>query len=196
VDHGSSWAKNNNTHKSRTPRTVFHKTGRLPMRTNRPYMNAAQPKRTSFYKPAVRSQFRGNKGTAVKASACWIWKPSQNLSNKGNISYLFDYEPFDGGYVSFGQGGCKITGKGTIKTVTDDFSRFTWTFFLKTKDETSGILRNFIIEIENLKELRVKIIRYDNEGEFRNKEMNDFCSRKGIKREFSNARTPQQNGVA
>nr|GFA01201.1 ribonuclease H-like domain-containing protein [Tanacetum cinerariifolium] len=33
-----------------------------------------------------------------------------------NISYLFDYEPFDGGYVSFGQGGCKITGKGTIKT--------------------------------------------------------------------------------
>nr|GFA20737.1 putative ribonuclease H-like domain-containing protein [Tanacetum cinerariifolium] len=70
------------------------------------------------------------------------------------------------------------------------------TFFLKTKDETSGILRNFIIEIENLKELRVKIIRCDNGGKFRNKEMNDFCARKGIKREFSNARTPQQNGVA
>nr|GEZ38047.1 putative ribonuclease H-like domain-containing protein [Tanacetum cinerariifolium] len=34
----------------------------------------------------------------------------------GNISYLADFEPFDGGYVSFGQGGCKITGKGTIKT--------------------------------------------------------------------------------
>nr|GEY15579.1 ribonuclease H-like domain-containing protein [Tanacetum cinerariifolium] len=34
----------------------------------------------------------------------------------GNIYYLFDFEPFDGGYVSFGQGGCKITGKGTIKT--------------------------------------------------------------------------------
>nr|GEV40757.1 hypothetical protein [Tanacetum cinerariifolium] len=77
--------------------------------------------------------------------------------------------------------------------VTDDFSRFTWTFFLKTKDETSGIVRNFITKIENLKELRVKIIRYDNKGEFRNKEMNDFWSRKGIKREFSNARTPQQN---
>nr|GEU84471.1 retrovirus-related Pol polyprotein from transposon TNT 1-94 [Tanacetum cinerariifolium] len=37
--------------------------------------------------------------------------------------------------------------------------------------------------------------RCDNGGEFRNKEMNDFCSQKGIKREFSNARTPQQNGV-
>nr|GFB75681.1 ribonuclease H-like domain-containing protein [Tanacetum cinerariifolium] len=32
-------------------------------------------------------------------------------------------------------------------------------------------------------------------GEFRNTEMNDFCSQKGTKREFSNARTPQQNGV-
>nr|GEZ52430.1 putative ribonuclease H-like domain-containing protein [Tanacetum cinerariifolium] len=43
---------------------------------------------------------------------------------------------------------------------------------------------------------KVKIIMCDNGREFRNKEMNDFCSLKGIKREFSNARTPQQNGVA
>ncbi|GKG24352.1 hypothetical protein Tco_0394980 [Tanacetum coccineum] len=34
----------------------------------------------------------------------------------GNISYLYEYEPYDGGYVSFGHGGGKITGKGTIKT--------------------------------------------------------------------------------
>nr|GEX35036.1 reverse transcriptase domain-containing protein [Tanacetum cinerariifolium] len=86
----------------------------------------------------------GKKGKAIKPSACWFWKPSHNLSNKGpnsnsgssqnniddkgywnsgcsrhmtgNLSYLSDYEPFDEGYVSFGQGGCKITGKGTIKT--------------------------------------------------------------------------------
>ncbi|GJW50213.1 hypothetical protein Tco_0091564 [Tanacetum coccineum] len=80
--------------------------------------------------------------------------------------------------------------------VTDDFSRFTWTFFLKTKNETSSILRNFITEIENLKDLKVKIIRCDNGGEFKNREMDEFCTKKGIKREFSNARTPQQNGVA
>ncbi|GJW99812.1 putative ribonuclease H-like domain-containing protein [Tanacetum coccineum] len=80
--------------------------------------------------------------------------------------------------------------------VTDDFSRFTWTFFLQSKDETSRILRNFITEIENLKDLKLKIIRCDNGGEFRNREMDEFCSRKCIKREFSNARTPQQNGVA
>nr|GEU52166.1 hypothetical protein [Tanacetum cinerariifolium] len=89
-----------------------------------------------------------------------------------------------------------ISHKWYCLVVTDDFSRFTWTFFLKTKDETSDILRKFITEIKNLKDLKVKIIRCDNGGEFRNKEMNDFCSQKGIKREFSNARTPQQNGVA
>nr|GEU66614.1 retrovirus-related Pol polyprotein from transposon TNT 1-94 [Tanacetum cinerariifolium] len=89
-----------------------------------------------------------------------------------------------------------ISHKWYCLVVTDDFSRFTWTFFLKTKDETSGILRKFITEIENLKDLKVKIIRCDNRGEFRNKEMDDFCSQKGIKREFSNARTPQQNGIA
>nr|GEW86751.1 hypothetical protein [Tanacetum cinerariifolium] len=80
--------------------------------------------------------------------------------------------------------------------VTDDFSMFTWTLFLRTKDETSSILRNFITEIENLKDLKVKIIRCDNAGEFKNKEMNEFCTKKCIRREFSNARTPQQNGVA
>nr|GEY47390.1 putative ribonuclease H-like domain-containing protein [Tanacetum cinerariifolium] len=88
-----------------------------------------------------------------------------------------------------------ISHKWYCLVVTDDFSRFTWTLFLKSKDETSGILKEFITEIENLKDLKVKIIRCDNEGEFRNKEMNDFCSQKGIKREFSNARTTQQNGV-
>nr|GEV45419.1 retrovirus-related Pol polyprotein from transposon TNT 1-94 [Tanacetum cinerariifolium] len=89
-----------------------------------------------------------------------------------------------------------ISHKWYCLVVTDDFSRLTWTFFLKTKDETSGILRKFITEIENLKNLKVKIIRCDNGGEFINKEMDDFCLQKGIKREFSNARTPQQNGVA
>nr|GFB07093.1 putative ribonuclease H-like domain-containing protein [Tanacetum cinerariifolium] len=88
-----------------------------------------------------------------------------------------------------------ISHKWYCLVVTDDFSRFTWTFFLSSKDETSGILKKFITKIENLKVLKVKIIRCDNGGEFRNKEIIDFCLQKGNKREFSNARTPQQNGV-
>ncbi|GJW09407.1 ribonuclease H-like domain-containing protein [Tanacetum coccineum] len=50
--------------------------------------------------------------------------------------------------------------------------------------------------IENLIDLKVKVIRCDNGNEFKNKVMNQFCEMKGIKREFSVARTPQQNGVA
>nr|GEY46817.1 hypothetical protein [Tanacetum cinerariifolium] len=44
------------------------------------------------------------------------WDSGCSRHMTGNISYLSDYEPFDEGYVSFGQEGCKNTGKGTIKT--------------------------------------------------------------------------------
>ncbi|GJX69463.1 putative ribonuclease H-like domain-containing protein [Tanacetum coccineum] len=77
--------------------------------------------------------------------------------------------------------------------VTDDFSRFSWVFFLATKDETSEILCKFIIGLENQLNHNVKIIRCDNGTEFKNHAMNELCAKKGIKREFSVARTPQQN---
>ncbi|GJV99442.1 putative ribonuclease H-like domain-containing protein [Tanacetum coccineum] len=59
--------------------------------------------------------------------------------------------------------------------VTDDYSRFTWVFFLATKDETSGILKSFINGIENLVDHKVKVISCDNGTELKNKEMNQFC---------------------
>ncbi|GKB21727.1 putative ribonuclease H-like domain-containing protein [Tanacetum coccineum] len=97
----------------------------------------------------------------------------------GNVSYLTDYEEIDGGYVTFGGNpkGGKITRKAT-------------------KDETSGILKSFITGIENLVDHKVNVIRCDNGTEFKNREMNQFCEMKGILRQFSVARTLQQNGVA
>ncbi|GJS31264.1 putative ribonuclease H-like domain-containing protein [Tanacetum coccineum] len=80
--------------------------------------------------------------------------------------------------------------------VTGEFSRFSWVFVLATKDETSGILKTFTTEIENQLDYKVKVIRSDNGTEFKNSVMNQLCEMKGIKREFSVARTPQQNGVA
>ncbi|GJX56883.1 putative ribonuclease H-like domain-containing protein [Tanacetum coccineum] len=80
--------------------------------------------------------------------------------------------------------------------LTDDYSRFSWVFFLATKDETSEILKTFITGIENLIDLKVKVIRCDNRTKFKNKVMNQFCEIKGTKREFSVAETPQKNGVA
>ncbi|GJU49271.1 ribonuclease H-like domain-containing protein [Tanacetum coccineum] len=143
----------------------------------------------------------------VKASACWVWKPKNkvfdhgnpqiNLQDQGvidsgcsrhmteNMSYLTDYEEIDGGYVAF-RGNPKrgkITGK-------DDYSRFTWVFFLATKDEVSGILKSFITGIENLVDHKVKVIRCDNGTDFKNREMNQFCEKKGILRQYSVARTP------
>nr|GFC76142.1 putative ribonuclease H-like domain-containing protein [Tanacetum cinerariifolium] len=53
----------------------------------------------------------------------------------GNISYLFNYEPFDGGYVSFCQEGCKITGKGTIKTGKLEFENV---YFVKDLKHMTG----------------------------------------------------------
>nr|GEY84228.1 putative ribonuclease H-like domain-containing protein [Tanacetum cinerariifolium] len=80
--------------------------------------------------------------------------------------------------------------------VTDDYSRFSWVFFLATKDETSTILKTFITTIENQINHKVNIIRSDNGTEFKNHDLNQFYRMKGIKREFSVARTPQQNGIA
>nr|GFA71421.1 retrovirus-related Pol polyprotein from transposon TNT 1-94 [Tanacetum cinerariifolium] len=79
---------------------------------------------------------------------------------------------------------------------TDDYSRFTWVFFLATKDETSPILKTFIIGLENQLSLKVKVIRSDNGTKFKNSDVNQSCGMMGIKREFNVPRTPQQNGIA
>ncbi|GKA81765.1 retrovirus-related pol polyprotein from transposon TNT 1-94 [Tanacetum coccineum] len=113
-----------------------------------------------------------------------------------NMSYLTDFEEVDGGYVAFGGNpkGGKITGRCAIKTVNDEShvllkvprKNNMYSVDLKnivpsgaTKDETSGILKSFITRVENLTYQRVKVIRCDNGTEFKNKEMNQFCKRKG-----------------
>nr|GEU85497.1 hypothetical protein [Tanacetum cinerariifolium] len=69
--------------------------------------------------------------------------------------------------------------------ITNDFSKFTWVFFLATKDETSRILNCFIAETENLVEKKVNIIRCDNGTKFSYRVINELCKEKGIKREHS-----------
>ncbi|GKD68677.1 putative ribonuclease H-like domain-containing protein, partial [Tanacetum coccineum] len=113
----------------------------------------ARPKAVNTARPnsAVVNAVRANQVNAVKASACWVWRPtklnSASITLKrhnyghpqkedqgyvdsgcsrhmtGNMSYLSDFKEFDGGYVTFGGGakGGKITGKGTLKTGKLDF---------------------------------------------------------------------------
>ncbi|GJQ94218.1 putative ribonuclease H-like domain-containing protein [Tanacetum coccineum] len=83
-----------------------------------------------------------------------------------------------------------ISKKRYCLVVTDDFNRFSLVFFLATKDETSKILCNLITGLEKQLNHNVKIIRCDNGIDFKNYAMNELCAKKGIKREFSVARTP------
>nr|GEU31278.1 putative ribonuclease H-like domain-containing protein [Tanacetum cinerariifolium] len=108
----------------------------------------------------------------------------------GNKAHLADYQEFKGGFVAFGGSNGRIYGKGKIKV-----GRFSWVYFLKSKDETTPILKDFIRQAENQFNHKVKTIRSDNGTEFKNHELIEFYGLKGIKREYRNARTPQQNTV-
>jgi transposase InsO family protein len=79
--------------------------------------------------------------------------------------------------------------------IVDDFSRFTWVFFLQDKSETQGTLKCFLRRDQNEFELKVKKIRSDNGSEFKNLQVEEFLEEEGIKHEFSAPYTPQQNGV-
>nr|GEW12148.1 hypothetical protein [Tanacetum cinerariifolium] len=115
--------------------------------------------------PSLKASNLPSRVTVVQAP---VGNPQYALKDKGvidsgclrhmtwNMSYLSDFEELNGGYVAFGGNpkGGKIFGKGKIKT--DDYNRFTWVFFLATKDETSPVLKNFITGLENQLSLKAE----------------------------------------
>jgi transposase InsO family protein len=80
--------------------------------------------------------------------------------------------------------------------IVDDFSRFTWVFFLQEKSQTQETLNKFLRHAQNDFGLIIKNIRSDNGTEFKNSQIEGFLEEEGIKHEFSSHYTPQQNGVA
>nr|GEZ94572.1 hypothetical protein [Tanacetum cinerariifolium] len=103
--------------------------------------------------PSLKSSNSPPRVTAVKAS---IVNAAQDKGVTGsgcsrhmigNMSYLSDFEELNGGYVAF---------RGNPKG--DDYSRFTWVFFLATKDETSPILKTVITGLENQLSLKVEAV--------------------------------------
>ena len=80
--------------------------------------------------------------------------------------------------------------------ITDDYSRFSWVFFLGSNDETTSMLLDFFSQVENIFRTQVKRIRSDNGTEFKNSLMSLYCFSKGIEHQFSAPYEPQQNGVA
>eukprot|EP00253_Pinus_taeda_P034923 PITA_34923 len=93
-----------------------------------------------------------------------------------------------------GEKGLRILhGKGMVE---DDFSRNTWTYFLKKKSEVFDRFKEFKALVENQTEKKIKVLRTDNGGEFCGKEFEEFCKKCGIARQKTTPYTPQQNGVA
>jgi transposase InsO family protein len=79
--------------------------------------------------------------------------------------------------------------------IVDDYSLFTWVFFLQEKSQTQETLKNFLRWAQNEFGLRIKKIRSDNGTEFKNSKIEEFLEEEGTKYEFSSPYTPQQNSV-
>ncbi|GJW79345.1 ribonuclease H-like domain-containing protein [Tanacetum coccineum] len=212
-------------------------------------VNIVRVKDTTARDRAVVSKNNGKGVNAVKALACWgnpqqkEYKEKEVIDNgysrhmTRNKCYLIEYEDYDGGFVSFGDGKGRISGKVLssnfklldesqvllrvprkdniynvdlksvvpikcltcliAKAIIDESNlwhrRLGHTNF---KNMNKLVRGNVVRGIENQLDHKVKVIRCDNETAFKNSVMKQFCEMKGIKREFSVARTPQQNGVA
>nr|GFA62620.1 putative ribonuclease H-like domain-containing protein [Tanacetum cinerariifolium] len=88
-----------------------------------------------------------------------------------------------------------ISGKRYVLVVVDDYSRYTWVFFLHSKGEASEVIISFIKKTQVNLQLQVQRVRTDNGMEFKNKTLAKFFDEVRITQQFSAARTPQQNGV-
>ncbi|GKD82496.1 hypothetical protein Tco_1349335 [Tanacetum coccineum] len=114
--------------------------------TNKNFSQKVNTAKGKFYtvrpNTTVVNAVRANQVNVVKASACWVWRPTKlnsasitfkrhnYVDARGrskhmtcNKSCLSDFKEFDGGYVTFRRGakGGRITGKGTLKTGKLDF---------------------------------------------------------------------------
>jgi transposase InsO family protein len=79
--------------------------------------------------------------------------------------------------------------------IVDDYSRYTWTFFLHDKTEVAACFKKFAKRAQNEFDVKIKKIRSDNSKEFDNINIEAYCDEVGIKHEVSSTYTPQQNGI-
>ncbi|KAJ9556599.1 hypothetical protein OSB04_011213 [Centaurea solstitialis] len=89
-----------------------------------------------------------------------------------------------------------IAGKKYTLVIVDEYSRYTWVFFLRSKSDAPEEIILFVRKMERLNNLTVRSIRSDHGTEFKNSTLETFFDQKGISQNFSSVRTPQQNGVA
>jgi len=89
-----------------------------------------------------------------------------------------------------------LAGSQYMLTFLDDYSHMTFCYFLKKKSQVYETFVNFKTIVENQTEMRIKILRTDNGGEFCSKDMTKFLSDSGIHHQLSVPYSPEQNGKA
>ena len=75
--------------------------------------------------------------------------------------------------------------------IVDDYSRYTWVFFLHHKSEVASCFKKFAKREQNEFEVKLKKIRSDNGKEFDNTNIEAYYDEVGIKHEVSTTYTPQ-----
>nr|GFA50160.1 retrovirus-related Pol polyprotein from transposon TNT 1-94 [Tanacetum cinerariifolium] len=88
-----------------------------------------------------------------------------------------------------------INGKRYVLVILDDYSRYTWTHFLRSKNETHEVLISFLRLVQRGLHAQVRIVRTDKGTEFLNQTLRAYFAAEGILHQTSVARTPEQNGV-
>jgi transposase InsO family protein len=87
-------------------------------------------------------------------------------------------------------------GKWFVLVVVDDFSRYSWVFFMVAKDEAFTHARDLILRLQNeLPKNAMRAIRGDNGTEFKNTQFATFCASLGLEHQFSSPYVPQQDGI-
>ncbi|KAE8679683.1 hypothetical protein F3Y22_tig00111398pilonHSYRG00331 [Hibiscus syriacus] len=77
----------------------------------------------------------------------------------------------------------------------DHYSRRCWVYPIKKKSDVFSTFKNFKARVELDFGNKIKCFRTDNGGEYTSEEFDNFCRKECIKRQFTVANTPQQNGV-
>src|SRR5919109_506390 len=89
-----------------------------------------------------------------------------------------------------------VGGTWYILVVVDDFSRYAWVFFMASKNETFGFVRDLVLGLKNERNGKaMRAIRSDNGSEFKNARFESFCRDLGLEHQFSSPYVACQNGV-
>nr|GEW00250.1 hypothetical protein [Tanacetum cinerariifolium] len=73
-----------------------------------------------------------------------------------------------------------INGKRYVLVIVDDYSRYTWTYFLRSKDKTSEVLIDFLRLVQRGLQAQVRIVRTDKGTEFLNQTLHVYFAAEGI----------------